>query len=77
MGTLNNSGDITIGNLFLCSFGIYYDDDFNNLAGGNITINRITYSGIESHNVTAAGTNNGNINIGNNVDGWLFWNVHR
>ncbi|MBK8855152.1 MAG: hypothetical protein IPN97_12635 [Saprospiraceae bacterium] len=67
VGTLNNSGDITIGNLFLCSFGIYYDDDFNNLAGGNITINRITYSGIESHNVTAAGTNNGNINIGNNV----------
>jgi hypothetical protein len=66
-GTINNSGNINIGNQVLCSFGIYYDDDFNNLPGGNITINRITHSAIESHNASGLGSNNGNIVIGNLV----------
>jgi len=66
-GTFSNSGNIEIGNQTVCSFGIYFNENFNNLGGGIITIDRITYAGIEAHTAVGSGTNNGQINIGNAV----------
>ncbi|MBK9735218.1 MAG: hypothetical protein IPO92_09730 [Saprospiraceae bacterium] len=76
-GVLNNSGSIDIGSLALCSFGIYFNKNFNNLAGGVIDINRITFAGIEGHTSLGSGSNNGQITIGSSIGcGWYGISLH-
>jgi len=76
-GIFNNYGDINIGNQSLCSFGIYYNDRFNNFTGGNTTINNITFAAFESHTGLGSGINNGNIIIGNIIGcGYFGLSIH-